>query len=67
RVALTLLHLARLIDEAGLPEGAVSVLPMDIEVGDSLVTDPRFKLLSFTGSARVGWDMRARAGSKNVV
>ncbi len=67
RVALTLLHLARIIDEAGLPEGAVSILPMDIEVGDRLVTDPRFRLLSFTGSARVGWDMRARAGSKNVV
>lgn len=67
RVALTLLHLASIIDEAGLPEGAVSILPMDIEVGDRLVTDPRFRLLSFTGSARVGWDMRARAGSKNVV
>jgi glyceraldehyde-3-phosphate dehydrogenase (NADP+) len=67
RVALTLLHLARIIDEAGLPDGAVSILPMDVEVGDRLVTDPRFRLLSFTGSARVGWDMRARAGSKNVV
>jgi glyceraldehyde-3-phosphate dehydrogenase (NADP+) len=67
RVALTLLRLARIIDEAGLPEGAVSILPMDIEVGDRLVTDPRFRLLSFTGSARVGWDMKARAGTKNVV
>jgi glyceraldehyde-3-phosphate dehydrogenase (NADP+) len=66
-VALTLLHLARIIDEAGLPEGAVSILPMDVEVGDRLVTDPRFRLLSFTGSARVGWDMKARAGTKNVV
>jgi glyceraldehyde-3-phosphate dehydrogenase (NADP+) len=67
RVALTLLLLARIIDEAGLPAGTVSVLPMDVEVGDRLVTDPRFRLLSFTGSARVGWDMRARAGTKNVV
>lgn len=67
RVALTLLHLARIIEEVGLEPGTVSILPMDIDVGDRLVTDPRFRLLSFTGSARVGWDMRARAGSKDIV
>lgn len=67
RVALTLLLLAQIMVDAGVPEGALSVLPMDIDVADRLVTDPRFRLLSFTGSARVGWDMRARAGSKNVV
>jgi acyl-CoA reductase-like NAD-dependent aldehyde dehydrogenase len=32
-----------------------------------MVIDDRFKLLSFTGSARVGWDMKARAGRKQVV
>lgn len=67
RVALTLLLLARIMVDAGVPEGAVSMLPMDIAVADAMVTDPRFRLLSFTGSARVGWDMRARAGTKNVV
>lgn len=67
RVALTLTRMAHIIDDADLPEGAVSILPMDIEVGDAMVTDPRFRLLSFTGSARVGWDMKARAGTKNVV
>lgn len=67
RVALTLLCLAEIIAESGVPEGAVSIMPMDVDVADRLVTDPRFRLLSFTGSARVGWDMRARAGSKNVV
>ncbi|WP_353807490.1 aldehyde dehydrogenase family protein [Agromyces sp. SYSU T00194] len=67
RVAGTLLMLAEVIDDAGLPAGAVSVLPMDVAVADAMVTDPRFALLSFTGSARVGWDMRARAGSKHVV
>jgi glyceraldehyde-3-phosphate dehydrogenase (NADP+) len=67
RVALTLLKLAGVIVDAGVPEGAVSVLPMAVEVADAMVTDDRFKLLSFTGSARVGWDMRARAGRKQVV
>ncbi len=67
RVALTLLELADIMVEAGVPKGALSVLPMDVDVADAMVTDERFRLLSFTGSARVGWDMRARAGTKNVV
>lgn len=67
RVALTLLTLAEIIADSKVPDGVVSILPMDISVADRLVTDPRFRLLSFTGSARVGWDMRSRAGGKNVV
>jgi acyl-CoA reductase-like NAD-dependent aldehyde dehydrogenase len=42
-------------------------MPMDRSVGDRLVTDERFKLLSFTGSPDVGWDMKSRAGKKKVV
>jgi glyceraldehyde-3-phosphate dehydrogenase (NADP+) len=64
---LSALTRARLLDEAGTPKGAVSVLPLDREVGDRLVTDPRFRLLTFTGSAAVGWHMKARAGRKRVV
>lgn len=64
---LTMLAFAELVDGAGLPKGAVSIMPMDRQVGDKLVTDERFKLLSFTGSPAVGWDMKARAGKKKVV
>lgn len=67
RVALTLLKLAEVVVAAGVPVGSVSVLPMTVEVADAMVTDDRFRLLSFTGSARVGWDMKARAGRKPVV
>jgi glyceraldehyde-3-phosphate dehydrogenase (NADP+) len=67
RVALTLLKLAEIIVGAGVPVGAVSMLPMAVDVADAMVTDDRFTLLSFTGSARVGWDMKARAGRKQVV
>jgi glyceraldehyde-3-phosphate dehydrogenase (NADP+) len=41
--------------------------PMSIAVGDTLVTDDRFKVLSFTGSPRVGWDLKARSGRKRVI
>ncbi|MFN8674523.1 MAG: aldehyde dehydrogenase family protein [Candidatus Sericytochromatia bacterium] len=52
--------------EAGLPEGSLSVLPASNNVADMLVTDERIKMLSFTGSAKVGWDMKNRAGKKKV-
>jgi glyceraldehyde-3-phosphate dehydrogenase (NADP+) len=64
---LIMLAVAELLEEAGAPAGAVSVLPMSRALGDRLVEDPRFKLLSFTGSPTVGWDMKARAGKKKVV
>ncbi|WP_067857778.1 aldehyde dehydrogenase family protein [Mycolicibacterium wolinskyi] len=66
RAALTLLRLAGLIVEAGVPAGAVSVLPMSTEVGDRMVTDDRFRMVSFTGSVQAGWDIRSRAGTKKV-
>jgi glyceraldehyde-3-phosphate dehydrogenase (NADP+) len=64
---LTMLYIAKLADEIGLPKGVLNVLPMDRTVGDTLVADDRFKLLSFTGSPDVGWDMKRRAGLKPVV
>jgi acyl-CoA reductase-like NAD-dependent aldehyde dehydrogenase len=64
---LTMLAVARLIDEAGALPGSVSVLPMSRTLGDRMVTDDRFKVLSFTGSPAVGWNMKARAGKKKVV
>lgn len=67
RDPLTMLLFAEIVEAAGTPEGAVSIMPMDREVGDALVEDPRFKLLSFTGSPDVGWEMKRRAGMKKVV
>ena len=64
---LTILTVAEIIDAAGLPAGSVSVLPMTRELGDRMVSDPRFKLLTFTGSPTVGWRMKERAGKKKVV
>jgi glyceraldehyde-3-phosphate dehydrogenase (NADP+) len=60
------LKLAGIIAEAGLPEGALSVLPMHNRDATPLVEDNRIKLLTFTGSPAVGWDMKRRAGQKRV-
>lgn len=67
RDPLTMLAVAEMVHEAGVPAGMVTIMPMDRKVGDILVTDERFKLLSFTGSPDVGWDMKNRAGKKKVV
>ena len=40
---------------------------MTRELGDRMVADDRFKLLTFTGSPSVGWRMKERAGKKKVV
>ncbi len=64
---LSTLKLARIIDKTGLPKGAVSIIPMDRKTGNLLVTDQRFKLLTFTGSPAVGWKMKRDAGKKKIV
>jgi len=61
------LLLGQLAREAGLPAGALNVVPANRQAADRLVNDERFKLLTFTGSAEVGWDMKGRAGKKKVV
>ena len=67
RTPLSCLELAKIIDRTELPKGAVSILPMDRTTGNLLVTDERFKLLSFTGSPEIGWKMKAESGKKKVV
>jgi len=67
RTPLSCLELAKIIDRTELPKGAVSILPMDRKTGNLLVTDERFKLLSFTGSPDIGWKMKAESGKKKVV
>lgn len=64
---LSTLLLAQIIDHTALPKGAVSILPMDRQTGNKLVTDERISLLSFTGSPEVGWKMKHEAGNKKVV
>jgi glyceraldehyde-3-phosphate dehydrogenase (NADP+) len=51
---------------AGLPPGALNVISADPPVAERLATDERIKMLSFTGSARVGWALKERAGRKRV-
>ena len=64
---LTALMLAEVVQQAGWPDGALNVLPLSNEDAGVLVSDDRIKLISFTGSAAVGWDIKRRAGKKKVL
>jgi alpha-ketoglutaric semialdehyde dehydrogenase len=61
---LTGLHLARALEEAGLPDGVLNVvIGRGSDVGEPLVSDPHVRALSFTGSVPVGHGVRDRATS----
>ncbi|MBR9884306.1 MAG: aldehyde dehydrogenase family protein [Oceanospirillales bacterium] len=61
------LIIGEVLAETDLPKGAFSILPCRRDGADLFTTDERLKLLSFTGSPEVGWDLKARAGKKPVV
>ncbi len=67
RTPLGALIIGDVLAETNLPRGAFSILPAHREGADLFTTDERLKLLSFTGSPAVGWDLKARAGKKKVV
>ncbi len=58
---LSALRLGEFAIEAGWPRGAISVLPCSNEVASAMVGDPRLRMLTFTGSAQVGWMLKAMA------
>ncbi len=61
------LVIGEVLAETDLPAGAFSVLPCKRDGARLFTEDERLKLLSFTGSPGVGWDLKARAGKKPVV
>ena len=67
RTPLGALVIGEVLAETNLPTGGFSILPCSRDGADLFTVDPRLKLLSFTGSPAVGWDLKARAGKKKVV
>ncbi len=67
RTPIGALMIAQVLAETDLPKGAFSILPCRRDGADLFTVDDRLKLLSFTGSPAVGWDLKAKAGKKKVV
>ncbi|MEM7745046.1 MAG: aldehyde dehydrogenase family protein [Pseudomonadota bacterium] len=67
KTPLGALIMGEVLAETDLPKGAFSILPATRDGADLFTVDERLKLLSFTGSPGVGWELKARAGKKKVV
>lgn len=63
---LVALALGEIVIEAGAPDGAVAILPASNDVAERLVRDPRVAMVSFTGSTRTGWHLRALEPRKRM-
>jgi acyl-CoA reductase-like NAD-dependent aldehyde dehydrogenase len=64
---ITAIKLAEILQDAGLPEGWLSVIPgSGSTVGNSLVSHELVKAITFTGSAKVGWGIRSQVPHKKV-
>lgn len=67
KTPISALLIGEVLAETELPKGAFSILPCSRKGAELFTEDERLKLLSFTGSPSVGWDLKARAGKKKVV
>ena len=67
RTPLGAIIMGEVLAETSLPKGAFSILPCSRDGADLFTVDERLKLLSFTGSPGVGWDLKAKCGKKKVV
>jgi acyl-CoA reductase-like NAD-dependent aldehyde dehydrogenase len=67
RTPVGALIMGEILAETDLPKGAFSILPAHRDGADLFTTDDRFRLLSFTGSPAVGWELKKKAGKKKVI
>lgn len=67
RTPIGALIIGEILAETNLPEGSFSILPCSRDGADLFTTDDRLKLLSFTGSPQVGWELKKNSGKKKVV
>lgn len=64
---ISALKVGEALAETSLPVGAFSILPCGRTEADAFTSDPRLKLLSFTGSPEVGWALKEKSGKKKVI
>ncbi len=63
---LTALMLAQIYADAGVPAGAYNVVPTAPSELEGLIASERVRKISFTGSAEVGWGLKAKCGRKRI-
>ena len=66
RTPLTSLLLGEVFMDSGLPKSALQIVPLNVKYIEPVYTDERVKMISFTGSAAVGWQIKSKANKKMV-
>lgn len=66
QVPITSLLLAEIIAQTSLPPGGFNVIPCGYEAAEALFADDRVKMVTFTGSSAVGWELKKKAARKKV-
>lgn len=67
KTPVSALLIGEILSKTALPKGSFSILPCQRDGANLFTEDDRLKLLSFTGSPEVGWDLKQKAGKKKVV
>jgi glyceraldehyde-3-phosphate dehydrogenase (NADP+) len=66
QVAQTTMLLADIIRESGYPAGGFNAVPCGYKAADSLIEDEHVKMITFTGSPDIGWELKKKANKKIV-
>jgi glyceraldehyde-3-phosphate dehydrogenase (NADP+) len=66
QVSITSMLLGKIINETDYPAGGINVVPSGYEAAEVLLNDERVKMLTFTGSPEIGWDLKKKAHKKKV-
>ncbi|MFW9929089.1 MAG: aldehyde dehydrogenase family protein [Candidatus Thorarchaeota archaeon] len=67
KTPISALLLGKIITSTNWPKEAISIIPCSGKSASPLVEDQRVKVLSFTGSAEVGWNLKKRCGKKKII
>lgn len=66
QVSITSLLLGEIFSETDFPEGGLNVVPSGYEAAEVLLNDEKVKMLTFTGSPAIGWELKKKAHKKKV-
>jgi len=66
QVPITALVLGEIIRKSGYPDGGVNVVPAGYQDAEPMLLDERVRMLTFTGSPAIGWELKKKANQKKI-
>ncbi|MFW6129416.1 MAG: aldehyde dehydrogenase family protein [Candidatus Aminicenantaceae bacterium] len=66
QVSITAILLGEIINETSYPAGGINVVPCGYKVAENLISSDKVKMLTFTGSPSIGWELKKKAYKKKI-